>query len=251
MVKLEHLLHFLEDTFRVSEFPDFPHALNGLQVEGPDSVEKIATAVDASEETIRAAVDRGVQLLLVHHGLFWDGFGRLTGPRFRKAAALIRGGAGLYSLHLPLDAHPELGNCALLVRMLGLSPEDRFGSYEEMPVGWWAAASLSREELRDRLRLAVGGDPTLVPGGPETVSRIGVLTGSGSGSLAEAAALRLDTLITGEAPHHAYHDAMEMGINLMLGGHYATETLGVKALGDRLAQEFQVSCEFLEYPTGF
>jgi dinuclear metal center YbgI/SA1388 family protein len=251
MAKLEQVLQFLTDTLETPDFPDYPNALNGLQVSGPEEVSRVATAVDASEVTINAAVTGGFQLLVVHHGLFWDGVGPLTGPRFRKVAALVRGGVGLYSVHLPLDAHPEVGNCAILARSVGVSPAGRFGMYKEVPVGWWGVAEVPRGDLQEKVGLAVGGEARLVPGGPEVTGRVGVVTGGGSGFLADAASFGLDTLITGEAPHHAYHEAMEMGINLILGGHYATETFGVKAIGDRLVEEFGVFAEFLEYPTGF
>lgn len=250
MAKLEQILCFIENAFSVSTFPDYPNALNGLQVSGRDEVAHLGAAVDASEETILEAVERGVHLLLVHHGLFWGGLGPITGARFRKVAALVGGGVGLYSLHLPLDAHPELGNNALLMGRMGLLPEERFGSFSEIGVGWWGSCSLDRTELLGRLRDAVEGEARLIPGGPEKVGRVGVLTGGGASALSEAAALGLDTLITGEAPHHAYHEAMELGLNLLLGGHYGTETFGVKALAGRLAEEFQLSSEFLDFPTG-
>ena len=251
MAKLEQVLQFLTNAFEIADFPDYPHALNGLQVNGPKEIARVATGVDASEETINAAVAGGFHFLVVHHGLFWDGFGPLTGPRFRKVAALIRGGVGLFSLHLPLDAHPEMGNCAILAKMVGLDPSGRFGLYKDVPVGWWGTVDLPRGELEMKVGKAVGSETRLVPGGPEVSARVGVITGGGSGFLAEAASLGLDTLITGEAPHHAYHEAMELGINLILGGHYATETFGVRAVGDRLVREFGVDQEFLEYPTGF
>lgn len=250
MAKLEQILHFLDEVFAPATFPDYPHALNGMQVMGPEGVGRLAVAVDASEEAISAAVAKGSHLLLVHHGLFWGGLGPLTGPRFRKVAALIRGGVGLYSLHLPLDAHPELGNCVVLAKELGLEPGGRFGTFQEVEVGWWAPASGSRESLLTRLDGVVGGGARLIPGGPVEVQRVGVLTGAGAGALEEAASRGLDTLITGEAPHHAYHEAMELGVNLLLGGHYATETFGVKALGEKMAERFDLSWEFLEFPTG-
>lgn len=250
MAKLEQILHFLEGTFEVSSFPDYQHALNGLQVQGPDEIQVIGAAVDASEATISEAVRRGVQLLLVHHGLFWGGLGPLTGPRYRKVAALIKGNVGLYGLHLPLDAHPELGNNALVLRSLGLEPEGKFGSYKDVEVGWWARAELNREELAQRLAVSVEGEARVIAGGPAVVTKVGVLTGAGASSLEEAANQGVDTLITGEAPHHSYHEAMEMGLNLILAGHYATETFGVKALAERLAGNFGVSWVFLHFPTG-
>ncbi len=251
MAELESILCFLDDLFRPSDFPDYPDAHNGLQVSGPPEVALVGAAVDASETTLRAARERGIDLLLVHHGLFWGGAMPLTGARFRKVETLVRGDMGLYSMHLPLDAHAELGNCVLLGRALGLEPRGRFGSYQGVDVGWWAEAGLSRQELVERLGRAVGGDVRLVPGGSERLDRIGILTGAGASSLAEAASMGLNALVTGEAPHHAYHDAMEAGINLYLGGHYATEVFGVRALAQRVGEKFGVPWVFLDHPTGF
>jgi len=244
------MLYFLEDTFGYAAYPDYPNAMNGLQVEGKTDIVRIGAAVDASERTIKEAVLRGVDLLLVHHGLFWDGLGPLTGPRFRKIAALVRGEIALFSLHLPLDAHQELGNNVLLLKELGLEPMEPFGSFMGASVGWWASAGAARDELVGRLERAVGGSVRLIPGGPEKVGRVGVLTGAGSSALHEAVEAGVDTVVTGEAPHHAYHDAMELEVNLVLGGHYATEVFGVRALAKRLAEEFDLEWEFLHFPTG-
>ena len=250
MAKLESVLQFLEDTFHASGFPDYSHALNGLQVQGPEELSRLVVAVDASEATIEAAVVAGADLLLVHHGLFWDGLGPISGPRYRKVRALIQGSVALFALHLPLDAHGEMGNCAVLARAMGLEPEDTFAPYQGVDIGWWAGARDHREALKKRLEAAVGGPARLIPGGPERVERVGILTGSGAGSLREAAALGLDALITGEAAHHQFHDAMELGVNLYLAGHYATETFGVKALGQTLSETFDLEWSFLDFPTG-
>lgn len=250
MAKLESILHFLETEFQVSDFPDYPHALNGLQVAGPPEVRRLVAAVDASEATIDGALAEGAHLLLVHHGLFWDGFGPITGPRFRKVKALIQGSMALYALHLPLDAHAEMGNCALLARALGLKPTGTFAPYKGVDIGCWAEAREDREALRTRLEAAVGGAVRLIPGGPERVNRVGILTGSGASALHEAADRGMDALITGEGAHHNYHDAMEYGVNLYLAGHYATETFGVKALGENLANTFDLEWSFLDFPTG-
>lgn len=250
MADLEHVLHFLEKSFQPGTFPDYPHALNGLQVEGRREVGKLGVAVDASEQTIAAAVEKGIHLLLVHHGLFWGGLGPLTGARYRKVEALIRGGTGLYSLHLPLDAHPEVGNNVLLLREMGLEPEGQFGAFQGVELGWWAEGPMDRKDILGLVEKAVRGPARLIPGGPEEVRRVGVLTGAGASAMEEAMTRGMDTFITGEVPHHAYHDSLEMGINLIAGGHYATETFGVKALGDMLARKFDLVCEFLDFPTG-
>jgi len=250
MAELEQILYFVERIFQVSDFPDYPHALNGLQVDGPGTVDRLIVAVDASEATIHAAVARDPQLLLVHHGLFWDGFGPLTGSRFRKVEALVRGNIALYALHLPLDAHAEFGNSAGLCRAMGLNPTGTFGGFQGRQIGWWAPASMDREKLAERVSEAVGGPARLIPGGPEFVERVGVLTGGGASALGEAAERGFDALVTGEGAHHHFHEAMELGVNLYLGGHYATETFGVKALGKTLAEEFSLEWEFLDLPTG-
>jgi putative NIF3 family GTP cyclohydrolase 1 type 2 len=149
-----------------------------------------------------------------------------------------------------MDAHAELGTSAVLARRLGLVPEGGFGSFADVKVGCWASARIDRDDLLARLCEAVDGEARLIPGGPGRVARIGVLTGSGASALPEAAEMGLDTLVTGEAPHHAYHQAMELGLNLLLGGHYATETFGVRAVAELLTTEFPVTWEFLDFPTG-
>lgn len=250
MTEIESILQFIEEAFQPSEFPDYPHALNGLQVEGPEGVGRLAVAVDASEATIRAAGEVGADMLLVHHGLFWDGLGPLVGPRYRKVSLLMERGIALYALHLPLDAHPEMGNCALLARALGLEPQGGFAPYQGREIGWWAQTRESRDDLKVTLEAVVGGPVRLIPGGPEKLARVGILTGSGASTLREAAALGLDSLITGEGAHHHFHEAMELGVNLYLAGHYATETFGVKALGRTLSETFQLDWSFLDLPTG-
>jgi dinuclear metal center YbgI/SA1388 family protein len=250
MSELESILHFLEELFGVTEHPDYPEAMNGLQVEGASEIRRLAAAVDASAETISEAARRKVDFLLVHHGLFWGGLRPITGPTHRKVATLIKGHMSLYSLHLPLDAHEELGNNVLLLQEMGLEPEGRFASFHGAEIGWWARAGHTRSAILESLQTAVEGEVRLIPGGPEAIERIGVVSGGGASSLGEAAAMGLDALITGEAPHHAYHDAMELGLNLFLGGHYATETFGVKALAARLSQRFKIPWEFIHFPTG-
>ena len=250
MENLESILYFMEETLSVSEFPDYPNALNGLQVQGPEEVRRVVAAVDASERTIQAALETEAQLLVVHHGLFWDGFGALTGARFRKVKALIDGRMGLYAVHLPLDAHPDLGNCALLTRGIGMDPAGSFGAFQGREIGCWASETLHRDVLKERVSEAVEGEVRLIPGGPQLVERVGVVTGGGASFLEEAKQRGLCALITGEAAHHHFHEAMELGINLYLGGHYATETFGVKALGAVLAAKFGLELEFLDLPTG-
>lgn len=252
-MKLESLLQYLDSYLGVTGHPDYPNALNGLQLEGPDEVRRVVAAVDASEASVAAAVAAGADLLLVHHGLFWDGLRPLTGRRYRKAQPLVANSIGLYSVHLPLDAHAEVGNCAMLGRALGLELQGRFGDFKGTPIGWWGSYpdATDAEALRKRLSAALGGGPVhLIAGGPDRVERIGVVTGGGASFVEEAAALGLDALVTGEGSHHTHFDAMELGIHVLFGGHYATETFGVRALAKHLGERFDLEWEFLDQPTG-
>ena len=249
-MKLESLLEYLEGYLGVAAHPDYPNALNGLQVEGPSEVTRLCTGVDASEAAVAEAVRRSAHLLLVHHGLFWDGLGPLTGRRHRKIARLIRGELGLYSVHLPLDAHAEVGNCILLMRALEIVPAGRFAAYRGAELGWWGEANLDRDRLVERARAALGGPVRVLAYGPDRAERVGVVTGSGGALVEEAARIGLDTLVTGEGSHHVAIDAAELGINVVYGGHYATETFGIRALGEHLAERFGLAHEFLDLPTG-
>lgn len=247
---LTDVVAYLDEYLGVGRIPDSANALNGLQVEGPGPVRRVAVAVDASEASIRAAVREGSDLLLVHHGLFWDGNRPVTGRRYRRLSLLMEAGVALYAAHIPLDVHEEVGNNAVLARALGLQVGGRFGSYEGLELGVWGDLAVTRDALQSRLETVLGGSVTLIPGGPEQVGRVGVITGGGGGFVAEARAAGLDALVTGEGSHHTYFDATEEGINLFYGGHYATETWGVRALGAHLETRFGVSWTFLDQPTG-
>ena len=247
---LESVLYFLDTQLEIPDFPDYVRALNGLQVEGVGAVRSVAAAVDASAETIEAAVDAGADLLIVHHGIYWDGFLPMTGRRYRRVAPLIRAGTALYAAHLPLDAHAELENAAQLICSLGLTPGDRFGRFANVDVGFVATTEEERGDFRDRVSGVVGGPVRLIEGGPTEVRRVGVVTGGGASFVRAAAEEGLDTLLTGEGPHHTFLDAHEFGINVLLAGHYATETFGVKALAEAVKKRFGIPWEFLDAPTG-
>lgn len=249
-VELESLLHYLDTLLEIPAFPDYSTAFNGLQVEGPSTVGRLAVAVDAAEYTVTGARDADADLLLVHHGLFWAGPLPLVGRSYRRIAPLVRANIGLYSAHLPLDAHPEVGNCAELARALGFAPRERFGRYEDRDIGFVVDADEAREELRDRAADVLEGPVQLLAGGPERVGRLGIVTGSGGSFLQDAARAGVDTLLTGEASHHTYVDARELGVNVLLGGHYRTETWGVRALARRVEERFGVPWTFLEHPSG-
>lgn len=250
VVALKELTEYLDAYLEVDRVPDSPNALNGLQVEGEAAVSRLAVAVDATESTIEAARAGGAQLLLVHHGLFWDGNRPVTGRRYRRLRGLLEGGVALYSSHLPLDVHPEVGNNVVLAEELGMAPEGTFGDYNGMPIGVRGMIDLSREALCARLDELLGVRVKMIAGGPERVRTMGVLTGGGGSFVGAAVEAGLDALVTGEGSHHTYFDAMEGGLNLYYGGHYATETWGVRALGAHLAERYDLEWEFLDFPTG-
>lgn len=249
-MKLSELVAYADEYLRIEEVPDYPPALNGLQVANGGEVERIAAAVDASEASIREAVERDCDLLLVHHGLFWNGSRPVTGRRYRRLKPLFDADLAVYGAHLPLDVHPEVGNNAVLARELGIEVDGRFAEYEGEPVGFQGRLELRREALAARLDEVLGGRVLMIPGGPERIERVGVVTGGAASMMTDAIAAGLDAFITGEGAHHTYFDAMEGGINVFYGGHYATETWGVRAFAEHLADRFGVPWEFIDQPTG-
>lgn len=243
----------MEKELRVAAVPDYPGALNGLQVASRHGrVTRVAAAVDACETVISRAVAAGVDLLLVHHGLFWSGAQRLDGPMFRKVASAIEGGLAIYSSHLPLDVHPVLGNNAQLAAALGLKKTSPFFPWKGIDLGLRAAVNLDRADLVERVRAAVGGGAVhLCAGGPARVRRLGLITGGAGSEIAAAAAEGIDTFLTGEGPHWSYTMAEELGVNVLYAGHYATETFGVRALGRWLERKFRLPATlFIDHPTG-
>ncbi len=249
-MRLEELTGYLDAFLRVAEIPDAPTALNGLQVANGGEVTRVAAAVDASERSIAGAVAAGCDLLLVHHGLFWAGAEPVTGRRYRKLKGLLDAGVAVYSAHIPLDVHPEVGNNAVLARELGMEPEGTFGEYRGVHLGVWGTLELRREALCARLDELLGVRVRLVAGGPERVRRVGVVSGGAAQLIGEAAGLGLDAFVTGEGTHHTYFDALEERVNVYYGGHYATETWGVRALAAHLEKRFGLAWQFLDLPTG-
>jgi len=250
MPKLAEIVAHLDRHLRHAEVGDYPGAWNGLQIENSGSVRKVGAAVDACAWTIEKAVEKGIQLLLVHHGLFWTGVQPVTGVTRHKIKTALDGDLAIYSSHLPLDLHPTLGNSALLCRALGFKQCAPFFEAKGQPVGLKTKMTLTREELSRRLEKALGRRPHLCPGGPPKSTHIGVVTGGAGGEVAQALAEGVDTFITGEGPHHSYTLAEELGVNVFYGGHYATETFGVKALAAYVSRRYRVPWEFLDHPTG-
>jgi dinuclear metal center YbgI/SA1388 family protein len=250
MTKLTGIVRHADELLRLTEIEDYPNALNGLQIENSGAVTKIGAAVDASGRSIQMAVERGIDLLVVHHGLFWPGLQPVTGPYYRALKLAVEHNLALYSAHLPLDLHPKIGNNVLLAAALGFEKTQPFLELKGEPIGRKVEATLRRDELITKLEESLGGPVRCVGTGPMETKVIGIVTGGAGGEIYAAAREGIDTYITGEAPHWAAVAAEELGINLFLGGHYATETFGVKALAAELAEKFEVPWEFLDHPTG-
>jgi len=252
----DKLITYLDDYLRVKEIED--SSQNGLQVEGPEEVTaenltKVAFAVDGCQAAFERAVAAGAQLLIVHHGLLWSKPLRLVGPLFQQIRTLIEGGCGLYAVHLPLDCHPEVGNNAELARLLGLKDTRTFGEYQGHKIGIGGALEppIPLDVLVERLARATGEPPVRVLAhGPAEVSQVGCISGFGSDMMAQVVDAGFDTFVTGETSHSFFHQAAERGLNVVYGGHYATETLGVKALARHLEEKFGLETTFLDIPTG-
>ena len=247
---LSEIVQHCDEMLSTSETQDFEGAANGLQVENRGTVTRIAAAVDASLATVGLAVAAGVDLLIVHHGLFWGPSHPWTGKRYELLGLLLRSGLAVYSSHLPLDAHPRLGNNAQLCRALGLKKLRPFFFDHGQYLGFQSSTRIKRSDLAKRVQQATGARALVIPGGPDICARIGVVTGGAGAELKLASREGVDTFITGEGPHWTYALAEELGINVIYGGHYATETFGVKALAGHLSRRFRVPWVFLDHPTG-
>ncbi len=250
MPTLPEIVRYTDEYLRVAECGDWANALNGLQVENSGRVTKIGAAVDASTRSFSAAVERGVNLLVVHHGLFWPGLQPVTGNFCRQLRLLFERDIALYSAHLPLDAHSLVGNNAQIADRLGIHETAPFFEAKGEVIGLVGEAVMPRDELRTKLEHSLGGNVQMFAHGPAETRRIGIVSGGAGGEIYGVAKAGIDTFITGEAPHSAAIAAEELGMNLLLGGHYATETLGVKALAAHLAQRFELPWEFISAPTG-
>jgi dinuclear metal center YbgI/SA1388 family protein len=256
MTSLAAIAERLDGLLKISETPDFPPALNGIQLENRSPIRGVAVAVDVSLRTIDGAIERGANLLLVHHGLFWGGVQPFRGPMYERLYRMLSQDVALYSAHLPLDAHPTLGNNVLLARELGLTPDGGFGRFETIHVGVRGEAQVSTRELvgrADAFARTHGGQVVATPVGADRMTRRwAIITGAGARTetLREARSQGVDTLIVGEGPHHTAVEAPELGIAVIYAGHYATETLGVRALGVLLAEEFGLPWHFVDAPTG-
>jgi dinuclear metal center YbgI/SA1388 family protein len=256
MPTLAALAEFLDTSLKVASVPDYPNAVNGVQLANAGDIRCVATAVDFSSDTVTGAIAAEAGLLLVHHGMFWGGVQPITGSRRRRLHALLTHDVAVYSAHLPLDIHPVLGNNALLAKRLGLEASGGFVRYQTIDVGLSGACDVPTRTLAlraEELSREYRGTLVATPFDVDRISRRwGVCTGAGadSATLREAYERGLDTLIVGEGPHHTAVEARELGLTILYVGHYASETLGVRALGEALAKQFDMTSTFVDAPTG-
>lgn len=244
MPTLDDLVAYCDRRTRRTAFTDYPGAFNGLQVANPGRVTRIGAAVDAGAVPFQQAVAAGVDFLIVHHGMYWDMPRPIIGPVYDRVATLINGHCALYASHLPLDAHPRLGNNALLARQLGLKPGRTFISSDGGDIGCIAPTVMTRDALRKKLKAFY---PRLIAieYGSAQPREIAFCSGSGNSALPLLAAAGVDTLVTGELREEHFNRAQEEKLNLYLCGHYATEVHGVKALAAELAKKFRLPWEFI------
>ena len=243
------LSHYLDNLLEISSIEDAPNAVNGLQVENEGEINKIGLAVDLCEATIGMALERNCNMMFVHHGMFWGGLRPVRGKFYEKLSRMMRSNLGLYSAHIPLDLHPVLGNSKALADVAGLTGLEPFGEYEGIKIGLKGLVDpQSAEFLGKQLEKKLGTPVKVVREGE--VKTVGLVTGGAADILHQAITEGLDCYVTGEGSNHHFHEAVEGGCVLILAGHYATETGGVKAVGKHLLEKFGLETEFIDYPTG-
>ncbi len=250
MAELREIVSFLDQELGTETIPDYPGALNGLQLENGGQVKKIAAAVDASLPVIQKAADSGADLLIVHHGMFWQGAQPLTQAFYQKIKVAMDAGMAIYSSHIPLDVHPVWGNNVGLAAAIGLKNPQPFFDYKGILLGirgHWAGGD--RDSLHECLGNALGGRVHLCPGGNVDLGEIGIITGGAGSEVAQVAKEGIQTFITGEGPHWSYSMAEELGVNLFYGGHYATEVFGVQLVASELSSRHEIPWEFVDHPT--
>lgn len=246
----------LDQLLRTREIPDYPPALNGVQLENRGEIVKVAAAVDFSRRVVEQTIAAGANLLIVHHGMFWGGLRPITGQLYDRIAPLLRHDVAVYASHLPLDAHPELGNNVLLARELSLEPSGGFARYQTIDVGVRGEAEIPTHIVIERARAVAKrhkGDVIATPLPEARITRRwAICTGAGAdtNTIREALDAGIDTLIVGEGPHHTAVEAADVGLMIIYVGHYATETFGVRGLAEHLERRFGLPWEFIETPTG-
>jgi dinuclear metal center YbgI/SA1388 family protein len=249
-MKRTELTTYLDDYLRIADIVDY--GPQGLQVETEQTeIQRIALSVDVSPAVIEMAVTWNADLLLVHHGILWRNVERIAGPLGERVRLLMRHGLNLYAAHLPLDAHPEVGNNAVLAQMFGVTVEEWWCTPTNVPIGviGAVAARPSLTHLVRQINDHLHTHGRALAHGPEQVSRMAIVSGFGADEVAAAKALGADTFLTGETSHANYWAASDYGLNVIFAGHYATETVGVQALGQHLAQKFKLDVKFFDFPT--
>ena len=256
MNSAEELARYMDQLLETGACPDYPGAMNGLQITSRKPVKAIAAAVDFSTRTTEGALASGANLLLVHHGMFWSGPERMVDAAYRRIRFLIEHDIAVYSSHIPLDRHPTLGNNVLLAKQLGLEPSGSFARHGEIFIGVSGKADVETGVLAERARAfakTCGGEirTTAINTGQRT-RRWAICTGAGASAetIREAVAMEVDTMVVGEGPHWTAVSADDLGLTIIYAGHYATETLGVRALAQHLSEEFRLPWSFIEAPTG-
>jgi dinuclear metal center YbgI/SA1388 family protein len=249
------LASYTDELLDTATTPDYPNALNGLQLENEGTIRGIAAAVDFSTRAIRGAIEMGANFLIVHHGMFWGGLAPLRGPSYRSLRMLIGNDIAIYSSHLPLDRHPTFGNNALLAAHLGLRPTTPFARFQDILIGTSGESDIETATLVARARdfaRSYGEVRTSAISTRRRTTKWGICTGAGASAeiLSEASAMGIDTLIVGEGPHWTAVHAEENDLAIIYAGHYATETLGVSALAKHLADRHGLPWSFVSAPTG-
>lgn len=247
-MKIEEFDKWVKSFLNIDELKSRDYSMNGLQVGKPGKdLKKIAFAVDASMETFRRAVEKNADMLFVHHGLYWGRPLPVTGDFYRRMEFLISENLSLYAAHLPLDMNGELGNNAAMAKALGIEEPEPFAVY-----GWKGVLKepLSRDDLIKKIFGGWENGLRVLPFGPEIIRSAAVMTGSADHEVEEAIKDGVDLYLTGEAGHILYHYALEAGINVICGGHYATETYGVRLLSEKVSRELSIETVFIDVPTG-
>jgi dinuclear metal center YbgI/SA1388 family protein len=249
VAQLNDVIRYLDELLEVERFQDY--GPNGLQVPGSSEVGVVVTGVSSHLELFERAAELGAQLVVAHHGLFWDFHPRSITPAMRERLRLLfERDIALAGYHLPLDAHPEVGNNALICEALGLDRAERFGEHRGQAIGFVGRSEegIAFGELRSRCAAAFGQEPFAWDAGPETVHSVGIVSGAAASSFVEAIAQGLDAFLTGEPAEHVMADARESGTHFIAAGHYATETFGVRRIGELLGERFGVEHHFVEVP---
>jgi dinuclear metal center YbgI/SA1388 family protein len=249
MAERDQIIAYLDDLLEIDAFGDY--GPNGLQVPGAEEVSLVVTGVSAQRELFEQAAAAGAELVLCHHGLFWEFLQRSIGAAMKqRLRILFDADISLAGYHLPLDAHPEVGNNALICAALGLERAEPFAEHKGRPIGivGRSAEGIPFAELRERCASVFEQEPFAWDCGPELVHSVGVISGGAPGDFAEAIALGLDAFLTGETAEHVMADARENGVHFIAGGHYATERFGIRRLGELVAERFGVEHRFVEIP---